>query len=313
MPTAVAAVTAAATAAAEAAAATTIPAPLTKTNQTPAFTESPLTTTTTTTTTTTAKPACPDPQTTSTTWFPRLRDKNLTTLNRIKYDSELLLHYLYDVSPNHHLAEHNDNNVNNNSNNNNKNFAVAALNETAAAMEATGADYDYDSDSLESYRQSVNGGINVIKICKARVMRTCGTLLAHYYAQIEISNGYKFEFHPGSQPRTFQQLHSEGHIIIILIYCDACCKKELTVFVEGENDFNVAFRNCESILCKRKSMQTIFVSMALVAVALNMFYFSWYYIFFVLFLLLLLYLNNNYIISSPRVVFCEHKRKLQNA
>ncbi|ABY65799.1 hypothetical protein [Orgyia leucostigma nucleopolyhedrovirus] len=186
----------------------------------------------------------------------RLRDKNLTTLNRIKYDSQLLIHYLYDKS----------------------------------------------SDNAEN--------VNVIKVCKVRVVRTCGTLLAHYYAQIEISNGYKFEFHPGSQPRTFQQTHSEGHVILTFVCCDDCCKRELCAYVEGENEFNVAFKNCESILCKRKSMQTVFVSLALLVIALNMFKFSWYYIFFVFFILILLYLNNNYLISSPRVIFCEHKRRI---
>ncbi|QWO71617.1 AC81-like protein [Orgyia pseudotsugata single capsid nuclopolyhedrovirus] len=191
----------------------------------------------------------------------RLRDKNLTTLNRIKYDPQLLIHYLYD---------------------NNNLFINADDNDT----------------------------INVIKVCKVRVVRTCGTLLAHYYAQVEISNGYKFEFHPGSQPRTFQQIHSDGHTIMMYICCDACCKRELTAYIEGENGFNVAFHNCESILCKRKSMQTIFVSLALLAIAFNMFKFSWYYIFFVFFILMLLYLNNNYLISDPRVIFCEHKRRI---
>ncbi|AWW14431.1 hypothetical protein KM620_gp071 [Hyposidra talaca nucleopolyhedrovirus] len=197
----------------------------------------------------------------TTNYFHRLRNKNLTTLNRIKYDSELLLHYLYDRYGN--------------------------TNTTAG---------DYHSD------------VNIIKICKVKVTRTCGTLLAHYYAKIEISNGYKFEFHPGSQPRTFQHVHSDGNIIMVLVYCNECCKNELRSFVEGENAFNVAFHNCESILCKRKSMQTIFVSLALFIIALNMFKFSWYYIFFVFFILILLYLNNNYIISNPRVTFCPHIR-----
>ncbi|AHH82653.1 ORF-64 [Buzura suppressaria nucleopolyhedrovirus] len=194
----------------------------------------------------------------------RLRNKNLTRLNRIKYDSELLLHYLYDRYGN--------------------------SNTTAG---------DYHSN------------VNIIKVCKVKVTRTCGTLLAHYYAKIEISNGYKFEFHPGSQPRTFQHVHNDGNIIMVLVYCDGCCKNELRSFVEGENNFNVAFRNCESILCKRKSMQTIFVSMSLLIIALNMFKFSLYYIFFVFFILILLYLNNNYIISNPRVTFCPHMRHNQ--
>ncbi|AGR56825.1 ac81 [Hemileuca sp. nucleopolyhedrovirus] len=201
------------------------------------------------------------PMMSMTNWFHRLKDKNLTTLNRIKYDSELLLHYLYDGS-------------------------------------------QPDTDGSPNY------DINIIKICKMRVRRTCGTLLAHYYATIELSNGYKFEFHPGSQPRTFQQIHSDGHLIILLVYCDECCKNELRSFVEGENGFNVAFHNCESILCKRQSMQTVFITLALVAITYNVFKFTWYCIFFVLFILLMLYLNNNYILSSPRVIFCPHKRYL---
>lgn len=187
-----------------------------------------------------------------------LRDRSLPKLNRIKYDAELLIKYLY-------------------------------------------------SDA-----QNEGGDINIIKICKVRVRRTCGTILAHYYAEITTSNGYKFEFHPGSQPKTFQQIHSDGISIIVLMLCDACCKAELRSFVEGENDFNVAFQNCETILCKRKSMQTIFVGVALGAIVLNMINFSWYYIFFVLFLIVMLYINNNYIISSPRVAYCVHKKQTDN-
>ncbi|QHB21735.1 ac81 [Artaxa digramma nucleopolyhedrovirus] len=203
--------------------------------------------------------------TTMTNFVRQSKNKNLmtaTTLNRIKYDSELLIHYLFD------------NNVVN--------------------SDATKAD------------------VNLIKVCKVKVTQTCGTILAHYFAQIELSNGYKFEFHPGSQPRTFQQIHSKGHLIMIVVCCDECCKSELRSYVEGENDFNVAFHNCESILCKRKSMQTVFVSLALLVITFNMFKFSWYYIFFVFFILFLLFMNNNYLISSPRVLFCSHKRQIKN-
>jgi hypothetical protein len=149
---------------------------------------------------------------------------------------------------------------------------------------------------------------NVIKVCKVRVKKTCGALLTHYYAQIDISNGFSFEFHPGSQPRTFQHVHTSGNIIMILVMCDNCCKEELRSFVQGENNFNVAFKNCESILCKRKSMQTILITAAVVAIFANMFHFSWYYIFFVVFMLVLLYINNNYMISVPKIVFCSHKQ-----
>nr|AGS47919.1 putative 26.9 kDa protein [Ectropis obliqua nucleopolyhedrovirus] len=192
----------------------------------------------------------------------------MTTLNRVKYDSELLLHYLFD-----------------------------------------GLFNNYDLRDTDDNTNLLNNDINTIRVCKVKVKRTCGTLLTHYYAHIELYNGYKFEFHPGSQPRTFQHIHSEGHPILLMVLCNECCKNELKHFVEGENEFNVAFHNCETILCRRKSMQTIFVTLALLAIAFNMFKFSWYYIFFVFFILLLLYLNNNYLISSPSIVFCPHKRQ----
>ncbi len=183
----------------------------------------------------------------------QVNDKNLaTSLNRIKYDQDLLIHYLFD-----------------------------------------------------GLRNSED--TNVIKICKTRVKKTCGTMLAHYFAHINISNGYTFEFHPGSQPRTFQLSHSDGSVIVVMILCDDCCKTELRSFVAGENGFNVAFQNCESILCKRKSMQTIFVSLALFVIFMNMFSFSWYFIFLVVFIIVMLYLNNNYMISDPRIVICPHK------
>lgn len=182
----------------------------------------------------------------------QVNDKNLTTsLNRIKYDSELLIHYLFDGIQN-------------------------------------------------------SEDFNVIKICKTKVKKTCGTMLAHYFAEVNISNGYSFEFHPGSQPRTFQINHSTGTVIMVLVLCDNCCKTELRSFLEGENGFNVAFQNCESILCKRKSMQTVFVSLALAVVLVNMFKFSWYFIFLVIFLIGLLYINNNYMISNPKIVVCPH-------
>ncbi|AIE47867.1 ac81-like protein [Peridroma alphabaculovirus] len=184
-------------------------------------------------------------------------DKNLTTNKRIKYDPELLLHYLFD-------------NINRSDN------------------------------------------TNLIRVCKVRVKKTCGTMLAHYYAHITISNGYSFEFHPGSQPRTFQIVHSDGFPMLVMVQCDECCKKELVQFVEGENSFNVAFKNCESILCKRNSMQTVLIVMALAVIVANMFRFSWYYIFFVIFVLFLLYMNNNYMISDPHIVYCPHKQILKH-
>ncbi|AAZ38256.1 ORF-90 [Agrotis segetum nucleopolyhedrovirus A] len=149
---------------------------------------------------------------------------------------------------------------------------------------------------------------NVIKVCKVRVKKSCGTLLAHYYAHVSISNGYTFEFHPGSQPRTFQHSHTDGNIILVMLLCDECCKKELRAFVEGENGFNVAFQNCERILCKRQSIQSVLITMAIVVLFVNVFRFSWYYVMFILVMLFLLYLNNNYMISNPQIVYCPHKR-----
>ncbi|AAQ11122.1 hypothetical protein [Mamestra configurata nucleopolyhedrovirus A] len=183
----------------------------------------------------------------------QLNDKNLTNLTRVKYDENLLIHYIFDGLTN-------------------------------------------------------SENTNVIKVCKVRVRKTCGTLLAHYYAQVDVSNGFSFEFHPGSQPRTFQNVHTDGNTIIIMMMCDNCCKEELRTFVKGENSFNVAFKNCESILCKRKSLQTVLITAALVAIFANMFRFSWYYIFFVVIMLILLYINNNYMISVPQIVFCPHKQ-----
>ncbi|ABM45791.1 unknown protein [Spodoptera frugiperda multiple nucleopolyhedrovirus] len=183
----------------------------------------------------------------------QLNDKNLTTLSRVKYDADLLLHYVFD-----------------------------------------------------GIGRSEN--TNVIRVCKVRVKKTCGTLLAHYYAQVEISNGFSFEFHPGSQPRTFQHVHTEGNVILVFFLCDDCCKKELTHFVQGENEFNVAFKNCESILCKRRSVQTAYITMAVIVLFINIIHFSWYFVLFIFVMIFLLYLNNNYMISNPKIVYCPHKK-----
>nr|AAO43570.1 Orf3 [Spodoptera litura nucleopolyhedrovirus] len=192
-------------------------------------------------------------RTTNSLTLSQLNDKNLTTLSRVKYDADLLIHYVFD-----------------------------------------------------GISRSEN--TNVIKVCKVRVKKTCGTLLAHYYAQIEISNGFTFEFHPGSQPRTFQHIHTDGNVILVFFLCDECCKKELRLFVEGENEFNVAFKNCESILCKRKSVQTVFITMAILVLLANIIHFSWYFVLFIFVMIVLLYLNNNYMISNPQIVYCSHKR-----
>ncbi|QNV47816.1 ac81-like protein [Alphabaculovirus altersperidaniae] len=184
----------------------------------------------------------------------QLNDKNLTTLSRVKFDADLLIHYVFD-----------------------------------------------------GISRSEN--TNVIRVCKVRVKKACGTLLAHYYAQIEISNGFTFEFHPGSQPRTFQHIHTDGNVILVFFLCDECCKKELRLFIDGENDFNVAFKNCESILCKRKSVQTVYITMAILILFANIIHFSWYFVLFIFVMIVLLYLNNNYMISNPQIVYCPHKRR----
>ncbi|AKN80977.1 hypothetical protein [Lonomia obliqua multiple nucleopolyhedrovirus] len=188
----------------------------------------------------------------------RLKDKNSTTFNKIKYDSELLLHYLYDSS------RSND-------------------------------DKQYAND------------INVIQILKVKVKKTGASMLAHYFAQIDISTGYSFEFHPGSQPRTFQTIHTEGLIIKVLVLCDECCKNELRNYIKGENSFNVAFKNCESILCRRISFQTVLLSCAIILLLFNVEKFSMINLVIIILILVALFCHNNYIISNPSIVFCTHK------
>lgn len=189
----------------------------------------------------------------------RLNGKNLTIPNRIKYDSELLLHYLYDDK---HQSNVNDN---------------------------------YTND------------VNVIQILKVKVRRVGGSMLAHYFAQIHISNGYSFEFHPGSQPRTFQTLHTDGVVIKVLVLCDECCKNELRNYIQGENKFNVAFKNCESILCRRVSFQTLLLSAVIILLLFNIETFSIINFIIILLILIVLFCHNNYIISNPSIVFCDHK------
>nr|AFS51951.1 DekiORF73 [Dendrolimus kikuchii nucleopolyhedrovirus] len=132
-------------------------------------------------------------------------------------------------------------------------------------------------------------------------------MLAHYFAQINVSTGYSFEFHPGSQPRTFQTIHTEGLIIKVLILCDECCKNELRDYIKGENSFNVAFKNCESILCRRVSFQTLLLSGAIILLLFNVEKFSTINLIIILLILVSLFCHNNYIISNPSIVFCNHK------
>ncbi|AKR17369.1 hypothetical protein [Urbanus proteus nucleopolyhedrovirus] len=186
-----------------------------------------------------------------------LRNKNLTTLNRIKYDPEMLLHLLFD-------------------------------------------NYQY-SDNC-----------NVIKVCKVKVKKTGGIVLAHYYAHVQLSNNFEFEFHPGSQPKTFQNVHTLGNVLIVNILCDACVKRELYDYILGENKFNVAFYNCERILCKRQSVQTVFITVALIIIGFNMFSFSWLFIFLTIIIIMCLYVINNYMISGPLINYCIHKSQKHN-
>ncbi|AQQ80377.1 ORF110 [Betabaculovirus altermyunipunctae] len=150
-------------------------------------------------------------------------------------------------------------------------------------------------------------GPNIIKICKVKVKRTGGTVLAHFYAKIYLSNKFEFEFHPGSQPKTFQTMNSsDGTVVKVLVLCDACCKRELTDYVDGENGFNIAFRNCESILCKRKSVQTV-IGVALVVLLLsNIINFKIFHMVLIAFLIALLYLTNNFMLHQPIVEACQH-------
>ncbi|AAF05234.1 ORF120 [Xestia c-nigrum granulovirus] len=156
-------------------------------------------------------------------------------------------------------------------------------------------------------KENKDVGPNVIKICKVKVKRTGGTILAHYYAKIYLSNDFEFEFHPGSQPRTFQTMNNaDSTVVKVLLLCDSCCKRELTDFVEGENSFNIAFQNCESILCKRKSVQTV-IGVALVVLLIsNIIEFKLFHMVLIAFLVALLYMTNNYMLHHPIVKTCDH-------
>nr|WML75142.1 hypothetical protein KBIHDJOI_00099 [Spodoptera littoralis nucleopolyhedrovirus]WOC30936.1 hypothetical protein GACBDANE_00057 [Spodoptera litura nucleopolyhedrovirus] len=171
--------------------------------------------------------------------------------------------------------------------------------------------YLFEYGSFDKKEDGIKKDANVIKICKVKVTKTGGTMLAHYYARIKLSNGYTFEFHPGSQPKTFQNVHSNGTVIMVRVMCDDCCKKELIEYVKGENRFNIAFQNCESILCKRKSVQTVLITIALLIVLINLMAFSFLHLFFILVIIVLLYINNNYMIRDPSVSICAHHDKKQ--
>ncbi|AAS82644.1 ORF94 [Agrotis segetum granulovirus] len=174
--------------------------------------------------------------------------------DRVKFDSEVLLRYIYD-------------------------YSLTASNEP-----------------------------NVIKICRVKVRKTGGAVLAHYYAQVFVSNKFSFEFHPGSQPKTFQNVDTEKeHLpVCVKFMCDECTKQELRDYIEGENQFNIAFKNCESILCKRKSVQTVIITILIVVLLINLVNFSALNIIVIAFLLILLYIVNNYLLSKPKVSICKH-------
>lgn len=177
----------------------------------------------------------------------------------------------------------------------------------------------YDSELLIRYVfgynvKSVEGLPNVIKICRVKVKKAGGTVLAHYYAQIFLSNDFSFEFHPGSQPKTFQNIDYEKEHLPFKMYlcCDDCCKAEIKRFVDGENKFNIAFQNCETILCKRKSMQTVLATILLLVLIINIVEFRTINLFIILFLLTMLYIVNNYLLMQPKVEYCPHFKNRLN-
>lgn len=171
----------------------------------------------------------------------------------------------------------------------------------------TRVNYDYEFLIHYLFDGAVKtSNINVIKICKIKVRRIGGSVLSHYFAKIHLSTDYFFEFHPGSQPRTFENSQNHGILEQILIVCDNCCKIELKNYIEGENSFNILLNNCEKILCRRQSCQSIILIFVFLFLILNLFKFSFYNVVLVVVLLLMLYINNNYMISPPKIYICPH-------
>lgn len=171
----------------------------------------------------------------------------------------------------------------------------------------------YDSKLLLKYAfdyktRSEDGEPHIINLCRVKVKKTGGAVLAHYYAQVYLANGFNFEFHPGSQPRTFQPVDpNKRHMLYkSLVLCERCCRKELERFVEGENSFNIALRNCETILCKRNSVQTVIGAALLVVLLINILKFEAMNLIFVAFLVFLLYFVNNHQLTEPYVEYCRH-------
>ncbi|QOD40056.1 Maph93 [Matsumuraeses phaseoli granulovirus] len=155
---------------------------------------------------------------------------------------------------------------------------------------------------------------NIINICRVKVRKTGGAVLAHYYAQVYLANNFNFEFHPGSQPKTFQTINDDKDYLIhkSLIMCEKCCRDTMEEYVNGENNFNIAFQNCETILCKRKSVQSVLGAVLLMVLLINIIQFTVINLIFIAFLVFLLYFVNNYMLTEPRVEYCKHYILLYN-
>ena len=185
-----------------------------------------------------------------------------------------------------------------------------------SSQNGNGKRVKYDSQLLLKYAfdykpEDTTGLPNVINICRVKVRKTGGAVLAHYYSQIYLANNFNFEFHPGSQPKTFQSISDDKDFLLYqtLILCEECCRRKLEEYVEGENNFNIAFRNCETILCKRESVQSVVGGVLLLVLLINIIQFSLFNIICIAFLLFLLYLINNHLTVEPRVEYCIHFRK----
>lgn len=171
----------------------------------------------------------------------------------------------------------------------------------------------YDSQLLLKYvfdykLESTDDKPNIINICRVKVNKIGGTALAHYYAQIYLANGFNFEFHPGSQPKTFQFIndHKDYLLFKTMIMCEECCRKELENYIDGENRFNIAFKNCETILCKRKSVQSVLGTVLLIVLLINIIDFSLLNLIIIAFLVFLLYFVNNHMLTEPHIDYCKH-------
>lgn len=178
---------------------------------------------------------------------------------------------------------------------------------------SSGKRVKFDSQLLLKYAfdykvRDTTGVPNVITVRRVKVRKTGGAVLAHYYATVHLANDFSFEFHPGSQPKTFQNVDPDKKHVLYktLVLCEPCCRRELESYIDGENGFNIAFQNCESILCKRKSVQTVLGSALLAVLLINILEFSSLNLLMIVFLLFMLYFVNNHMISEPRIEYCDH-------